>query len=1542
MDLRKIVSKLYNAAISTPLTGFISIAEAELFLQQAYEGRYLFELIQNVRDANRQINKEGEIFITLKNDLLMVANTGAEFNDSGIVSITTIGQSNKQSQDFIGFKGIGFKSVQEISDRPRIITKYGSIIFNRSLTAKDFKKVDREDLPLFYCPHYSSESLSSFEIDRGIATKIELPLKAGINEQMIIKAFEKIQVKELVLLGSIVRLEFHSSVKNTTYLIDKKEHSPNLTVFKDELPFKFRTYSPLEKITIPGRALESLGKKEKRLFAKNPQVELKIVMELNEQGHIKLMENTKLYLFYPLEILSGFRFIIHSYFIVDPERKSLRNSDFNKFLLGAIGQYIGNDLLKSLKETKNNAARILTFVRQNDEKLDTLFDSVVENLKDKKFIFDSKNRKYYGPQDVIAADGFDQNLFPDNTLGNKHLIYLDDKVTLEWLKKEFKVQYLHYDRIAEEIENECKRQAKLKNTTFFQHLYNYVADHEGLKITGKKVLLTDQWTLVSSDDDVFYGGGRKYTVSLSLPIKKHIHFIHKEIRITDLREGKSRTGITEFSTFELARRLLKLMHSNTSLSLDILNALYGLELDAKSILEIREKILLPDKNKTKWVSPIFNPVYLDIPQLNELYPNGNFIETNVLTSGDSDENSKIAFLKICGAWDIPAAYVTSNSISVSGSDHREELLTKISDLSTRPFIISNDRVLDIPRVFNYWFTSALFDNWERYSAFISSDFLPRMQYGNSYSSFRTLLGDHQMSFSGFLETLRKSAWVYFKGDDQPYRPTEIIGIDPTDFFQSHNQVVKRYVHALPVAFQLKKELIKNIGMLHLDADNLQNFIGLFDYVYNSYKDKVTERKEFTDFYNRLLNKLFEYYSFRSSERINLQGFKGHYFLAFDEVKKLNVWERTEDIFYIDDKPNYDILTPAIKERVQPHFTLANKNTFGKIAALIGKRFSNSITRQLKKDTTAKNYLLSDFFKELPEIIAILENLIERDLNKELEIVKKTMVYERNQVIVIVIVGQAEPVEIETDYFVDPENGYDLHITNTYIKGRNKVMAEAMQGLFVELLDRDLKKFGADLFRFLNTKDKNEYLADYDIPESRVIEIREKLFASTLSIEQRFWDAVLSAKAITDRHSVFNGLLIDENSLAKQLNTSEFEIQSFSRKFNFHNTARPENVTVIKSLLIKIDLSLSQLNFYLYPKIDFRESFDLELKQLKNRFELGFALKLHHHLKGKAKTDQQTYLSQLDEYQLQFQPVSPKDIIIDDVENYFLLELNHHFNFSHFSARDIKASYIKFNLTPVYLTQVALLKRGLSDQSIIFREEQLADFLSKYKWGSLLYFDQVPFLMSNFKSWLKTRPKEDTMTNQSSDSILAELDIQVGEIIENVATKSVVPPPERPGTPHRGPGSRVDGSLNDAYKQKIGLAAEMVVFQLLDNKYSVVNWISKNASRAPKDHKGYNPQGDDKYGYDIDYLDSDGNKHYVEVKGRGEQNDSFEITKYEVSKAKEAREFYQVILVTNTLDSAKRKIRNLGNLFMLQPGQDFFSNDKFTAVYKTFEIRFHQV
>ena len=122
-------------------------------------------------------------------------------------------------------------------------------------------------------------------------------------------------------------------------------------------------------------------------------------------------------------------------------------------------------------------------------------------------------------------------------------------------------------------------------------------------------------------------------------------------------------------------------------------------------------------------------------------------------------------------------------------------------------------------------------------------------------------------------------------------------------------------------------------------------------------------------------------------------------------------------------------------------------------------------------------------------------------------------------------------------------------------------------------------------------------------------------------------------------------------------------------------------------------------------------------------------------------------------------------------------------------------------------------------------------------------------------------------------------------------------------------------------------------------YDNVIWVSKNSSKIYKTHPGYNPEGQDGLGYDIEYLDFEWNKYYIEVKGKMDNFGSFDISKNEIDKAHEEQYYYKIYFVTDTLDNNKRKIKDLGNLFLLENGEDFFINKRFTPVYKNFEIRF---
>lgn len=1547
MNLKETADKLFEDSKGTPLRGLRAIAEAEKYLQQAYQGRYFFELIQNVRDANKENDQDGEIFIELKDNILSISNTGAEFSTKGIEGITTIGESTKQSQDYIGFKGIGFKSIQEITEEPKIITRYGSVFFDRKQTLEKYNdsKIKEEQVPLFYFPHFSPKKLSLAEIHKGIVTKIELPIKESVTEEKIVEAFSEIQAKQLILLGNIKNLHFETENNITKFSIKKNPQKRFIEVKEDDNPtIKFRYFTPHNKVQIPKAVVESLEGKEKDIFSNASQVDINVVLELAENGQIKPIEDAKLYLFYPLQINSGFRFIIHSYFIVNPERTALRDSSLNEFLLSSIGEFIGKEMLRHLKETKTNTTKILCFKRHSDAKITVLYDSLVAELKKQRFVYDSKTQRYFFPSEVMVADGFDKGLFPDGKLGGKQLIYTDDKEAIQWLQDEFEIPYLSYEDIANQIEGECKRQLKERKLKFFQNLYNYVSTNEGLNLSGKKVLLTDDWKLVSSEEDVFYGGGRRNPINLATSIKKQIHFIHKDIKITDFREGKHRTGITEFNTYELVRRLLKLFDKSSVPNLDLLNALYNLQpLDTKSELEIKEKILLPVKGDSSWQSPLTNPFYFETDNLKELYPNGNFIDESLLKWTGETANTVSAkdFLTKFGVWEIPAIYIADKPVRLYAKENRDKLIESFSGLVSRPYYIKNDRVLDKPNEYNHWFTNSIIDNWSVYESFIISDLIPNLQYYSSQSTYSKNVGDSMtIRLSDFVETLSTQKWIVFSGEEEAYSVSEIVGIKFLDFSQAHNQVIRRYLKLLPINFDLKKDFIEAVGLIHLDGDSIQNFVQLLNRIHKKFEFKIPVGKEFTDFYNRILSKLVDFF-YINNQTESITQLTNEYFLSIDDTTKNTLWAKASQIFYIDDKPNYDLLPISIKVRVQPHFTNRDKNTFGKIASKIGKRFSNSIQKELIETDATHSYTLLTFFKHLPESIAILESTLDMVMTEYFERLKSIRVFEKEILEVKISVGDSGEMIIPVNHFVDTDSDFDIHFSTANNSNRNKQIAESMSELFINLLGRDLRKYHSDLLRFLNTADKRDYLKDYDILEERVNEIRDKLNTSDLTATQKFWEAVLSAKEISSREDIFIDKDVEIKNISELLESDEIHVQKFQSEFNFQQTSNSANISLLSGLFNLLSLTLDDLNKNLFPKIDFRDFYDKKLMNLKNKFEKNFNAILHGYLSNQESDEQTNYQDYLDNYKRYLEFPVPLNTLDLSIENHFLELLNTEFTFLQFTKGDLLKDYEAFNPVSLYSTNYGLLKSKLT--SVEFTIDNLESFLTENKRRSLLYFNEVDFLADNFKKWIKQHAERNKPTADEEDleEFLSEFSNQIGSDIEEVSTNEVETPISGSGGSGGGSGRRFDGGANDQNKKLIGLVAEMVVYEKLKTLYDNVNWVSKLASKVHKTHPGYNPEGQDGLGYDIEYFDEEGNKYFVEVKGKVDNYDTFEISRNEVEKAHREKEFYKIIFVTQTMNNSQRRIRDLGNLFMLDDEEDFLANRKFTAIYRNFEIRFQE-
>lgn len=103
-----------------------SFARAERLLSGEYHGRFLIELLQNAADAwrkdPRSVSSRSRVHVLVTSEpALVVANQGITLTPDVVVeSLGHIGASTKSEGESIGHKGIGFKSVLEMTSRPEV------------------------------------------------------------------------------------------------------------------------------------------------------------------------------------------------------------------------------------------------------------------------------------------------------------------------------------------------------------------------------------------------------------------------------------------------------------------------------------------------------------------------------------------------------------------------------------------------------------------------------------------------------------------------------------------------------------------------------------------------------------------------------------------------------------------------------------------------------------------------------------------------------------------------------------------------------------------------------------------------------------------------------------------------------------------------------------------------------------------------------------------------------------------------------------------------------------------------------------------------------------------------------------------------------------------------------------------------------------------------------------------------------------------------------------------------------------------------------
>lgn len=387
----------------------ISDYHAEKQITDAYNGRQILELLQNADDAGTDT-----VLIELdrEQNILRIANNGTPFDINGVKSLMLAYKSSKNKRNYIGNKGLGFRSVLNWVTEVKIKTKQCFLEFspNRAHTLfYDLIKDTVEQQEMIN----NEEELQENEVPFGILSVPKLILNdenqvwETIIELTYNKEFEKDILKQLEDLKPEILLFINNTREikiegagDLDQILVRKDHPSSVSGLT-----KVEVNEIIYNVFNSGEML--LPKRKKKYYS------FKVAWreELSD-------ENSRFFTYFPTQVNTHLPFLIHGTFDLDPTRNHFNESDDNDFILEKIAETIGKLTLQYLKKKDLSDWKAYQFLtptgRSENIHLKGFFEKI-EQLRSSLKIYPCLDGTYVSKENAL----FHGNRFSEWVIRNK-------------------------------------------------------------------------------------------------------------------------------------------------------------------------------------------------------------------------------------------------------------------------------------------------------------------------------------------------------------------------------------------------------------------------------------------------------------------------------------------------------------------------------------------------------------------------------------------------------------------------------------------------------------------------------------------------------------------------------------------------------------------------------------------------------------------------------------------------------------------------------------------------------------------------------------------------------------------------------------------------------------------------------------------------------------------------------------------------------------------------------------------------------------------
>jgi hypothetical protein len=439
-DTLRDVESAYASNNNTFKKMLSNLAVVEETTANEYRGRYIFELLQNANDAIQDARetqaetggKPYRVRIELTNNALIVANDGTPFQEKDVDSIHQWGKSSKDPNKSIGYKGIGFKSVLEITESPQIFSRVVQFHFNKQLCFQRVKEIvgDGSALKLpftYFVFPFSIEEVSPSNqkiIDEllngaGYATVVRLPLLENVDHSDVIKQIKKdVDPALLLFLGGIDEIDIWIHGKRFERLHRKLNTDSDSGACKQVTLYRNRRITSrwlifeAPKILVENREL--IDNLRQDAWKRVKEVGFTVAYPINSKFKLERSDQPEaLFVYFPTEVPSALGFRIHADFFVDANRKTIESLPYNDWLATHIADYFAETILPVLiQKFPDDPSVIKSLIPVSEPQgfADDLLSTLYDRLKTCQFI-PTQSGNYAQPNEIMfIPPGVDQEL----------------------------------------------------------------------------------------------------------------------------------------------------------------------------------------------------------------------------------------------------------------------------------------------------------------------------------------------------------------------------------------------------------------------------------------------------------------------------------------------------------------------------------------------------------------------------------------------------------------------------------------------------------------------------------------------------------------------------------------------------------------------------------------------------------------------------------------------------------------------------------------------------------------------------------------------------------------------------------------------------------------------------------------------------------------------------------------------------------------------------------------------------------------------------